>query len=105
MEIIESSKELESLINQAKEENKKLVVDFYADWCGPCKMLKPVLEEYSTKHANDTMVYKINADQSQDILAQYGVMSLPTLIVFQNGAESKRSVGYAPLEKIEEIIK
>ena len=64
---------------------KTILVDFYADWCGPCRMLAPVLEEASTKF--DTEIIKVNVDEHEEIAKKYGVMSIPTLIVFENGTE------------------
>lgn len=75
------------------------VVDFYADWCGPCKMLGPVLEEL------DNNVLKINVDSHESLATEFGVMSIPTICFFKNGELKNRVVGFRNKEEIEEIIK
>ncbi|MBE5888049.1 MAG: thioredoxin [Lachnospiraceae bacterium] len=69
------------------------MVDFYADWCGPCKMLAPTIEEIASDRT-DILVGKINVDETPDLAAKYGVMSIPTVIVFKDGVEVARSVGF-----------
>lgn len=72
--------------------SRPVLVDFYADWCGPCKMLAPVVEQISAE--NDAFdVVKLNVDDAPDLAARYGVMSIPTLIVFKGGEAAARSVG------------
>lgn len=70
-----------------------VLVDFYADWCGPCKMMSPIIEELATELKGKGKVGKINIDQNQDLAIKYGVMSIPTLIIFKEGKETKRFVG------------
>ena len=77
-----------------------VLVDFYADWCGPCKMIAPILEEME-----DASIYKINVDEEQDLAMQYGIMSIPCLISFKDGKEYKRSVGLVEKETISELLK
>ena len=77
-----------------------VLVDFYADWCGPCKMIAPILEEIE-----DASIYKINVDEEQDLAMQYGIMSIPCLISFKDGKEYKRSVGLVEKETISELLK
>ena len=79
----------------------KWIVDFSVVWCGPCRMMEPVLEELAEKHN----VLKVDIDAFSDLTVKYGVMSVPTLIFFENGVEKNRSVGYKSLEKIEEFMK
>ena len=76
-----------------------VLVDFYADWCGPCKMLSPVVDEISLERS-DVSVCKVNVDKSTDLAGKYNVMSIPTLIVFRNGKETTRLIGYKPKEAI-----
>lgn len=75
------------------------VVDFYADWCGPCKMLGPVLEEL------DNNVLKINVDNHEDLATEFGVMSIPTICYFKDGELRNRTVGFRNKDEIEEIVK
>lgn len=80
---------------------EKVLVDFYADWCGPCKMLAPVLESVT----NDIKVVKVNVDKHNDLAREYGVMSIPCLILFDGCKEIKRNVGFMPESKLKEFIK
>lgn len=82
----------------------KVVVDFFATWCGPCKMLGPVFEELSTE-INDIKFVKVDIDEHEDLCRKYKVMSVPTLIVFDNGKEMKRNIGFIPKDKLKEFIK
>lgn len=80
--------------------SKDYLVDFYADWCGPCKMLGPVLETIE-----NIDVIKINVDDNQEIAQKYGVMSIPTLICFKNGKEYSKEIGFRNKTEIEEMTK
>lgn len=82
----------------------KVVVDFFATWCGPCKMLGPVFEELSTE-INDIKFIKVDIDEHEDLCRKYKVMSVPTLIVFDKGKEIKRNIGFIPKDKLKEFIK
>ncbi len=75
------------------------LVDFYADWCGPCKMIAPIVEEIANERA-DINVGKVNVDDDGTLAMKYGVVSIPTLIVFKNGKEQSRIVGYRPKDAI-----
>lgn len=83
--------------------NNKVIVDFYADWCGPCKMLSPVLEKISEEENID--IVKINVDNEQELAREYGIMSIPTLIVFENGKEINKNIGLCSKQDIKEMIK
>ena len=78
-------------------------VDFYANWCGPCKMLKPILEEVATGNKNIKIV-SINVDEAESIAISYGVSSIPCVIKFSNGVEGNRSIGFKTKDEIEEFI-
>ena len=75
------------------------LVDFYADWCGPCKMIAPIVEEIAAER-NDITVGKVNVDDDSAIAIKYNVSSIPTLIVFKDGVETARIVGFRPKEDI-----
>ncbi len=80
----------------------KVLVDFYADWCGPCKMLAMEIEKVASEI--DIDIVKVNVDEEEEIARRYGVMSIPTLILFENGQELKKTIGFMPKEKIKEFI-
>lgn len=80
---------------------ERVLVDFYADWCGPCKMLGPVLSKVS----DSIKVLKVNVDSNQDLAREYGVMSIPCVVLFEDGKEVKRSVGFVSEAKLREFIK
>ncbi len=81
----------------------KAIVDFYATWCGPCKMLSPIFEELSNEISNVDFI-KVDVDKHEDLCKEYKVMSIPTLIIFENNKEIKRFVGFIPKEKLKEFI-
>ena len=79
---------------------KPVLVDFYADWCGPCQMMGPVIEEIAEELKEKAKVGKINVDENPDIALEYNVMSIPTLIIFKDGKEIKRFVGVTDKEEL-----
>ena len=80
---------------------EKVLVDFYANWCGPCRMLSPELEKIS----DEIKILKVNVDEHQDLAKYYGVMSIPCIILFEDGKEIKRNIGFMPEGKLREFIK
>ena len=94
----------ENFQKEVLESDKKVLVDFYADWCGPCKRLSPIIEEIAGEEEQVKFV-KLNIDDAQDIAIEYQVMSIPTLVIFENGKEVNRSVGLIDKEKLKELIK
>ena len=93
----------ENIKKEVLEESKTVVIDFNADWCGPCKMLAPVLEEIAKENTNTKFV-KINVDDAQDLAMEYIVMSIPTLVVIKNGKEVNRVVGLVNKSELMGII-
>ena len=85
--------------NEIIENTGLALVDFYADWCGPCKMLSPIIDEIAEERT-DITVGKVNVDENNSLAAKYNVMSIPTIIIFKNGKEQTRVVGVRPKEDI-----
>jgi thioredoxin 1 len=81
-----------------------VLVDFYAEWCGPCKMAEPVLEELSESYKDKVLFVKVNVDENQ-IPSKYGVMSIPTTILFKDGNEMDRQTGFGGKQVFEDLIK
>lgn len=79
---------------------KKVLVDFNANWCGPCRMLKPILEDLSTKYN----IVSVNIDEEEELAENYNISSIPCLVLFENGKEIKRNIGFIPEEEIESFI-
>lgn len=86
------------------QSDKKVLVDFYADWCGPCKMLSPIIDEVAEENT-DIKVVKVNVDDAQNLAMKYQVMSIPTLVVIKNGEEVNRSVGLIDKAQVLNLIK
>ena len=82
-----------------------VLVDFWATWCGPCRMLAPLIEEIANEYAGKVKVGKVNVDDERELALEYGVSSIPTVMVFQNGEVKQTSVGYRPKEEIEQLLK
>lgn len=82
----------------------KVLVDFYAEWCGPCKMLSPVVDELS-EELKDVNFYKLNVDESDEVVRKYSVMSIPTLLIFENGELKNTSVGFKSKDELKEMLK
>ena len=82
-----------------KNQEKPVLLDFYADWCGPCRMVGPIVEQIADER-EDIIVGKINVDENPELASQFGVMSIPTLVVLKNGEIANQSVGALPKAKI-----
>jgi thioredoxin 1 len=81
-----------------------VVVDFWAEWCGPCRMISPALEEISNSLNGKVKIVKLNVDENPSTAAKYGIMSIPTLMLFKDGQLASRQVGAAPKQKLEQWI-
>ena len=97
MNVIEVTNE--TFENEVLKSDKPVLVDFNADWCGPCQMLKPTVEQIAEER-DDIKVVSVNIDENDDLAYDYNVSSIPCLVVFKDGAEQKRSVGMKPKSEI-----
>ncbi|WP_182200385.1 thioredoxin [Paraliobacillus salinarum] len=91
-----------SFINDTRD--GLVLVDFWATWCGPCKMIAPVLEEIDAEMSDTVKIVKLDVDENQETAAKHGVMSIPTLLLFKNGEVVDQVVGYQPKEALEALI-
>ncbi|MEC2076837.1 thioredoxin [Metabacillus fastidiosus] len=91
--------------NFSTETNEGVVlVDFWAPWCGPCKMIAPVLEELDQELAGKAKIVKVDVDENQETAGKYGVMSIPTLLVLKDGEVVDKAVGFQPKEALAEVV-
>ena len=91
-------------IDEVSKSNENVLVDFYANWCGPCRMLRPVLESVA-KENKDIKILSIDVDEAENLAREYEVISIPCLILFKDGKEVNRSVGLKSIDDIESMIK
>ena len=93
----------ENFDSEVLKEEGTVLIDFWATWCGPCRMLSPIVDEVASEHP-DVKVGKINVDEQPELAQQFGIMSIPTLLVFKNGEKVQESVGLIPKEKVEALL-
>ena len=93
----------ENFKNEVLDSDKPVLLDFYADWCGPCRMVGPIVSEIADER-NDIKVGKINVDEQSELSAQFGVMSIPTLVVIKDGKVVNKAVGARPKDDILDML-
>jgi len=103
MEVIKLNKD--NFNKEVIEADKLVLVDFYADWCGPCKMMSPIIDKIAEENSENVKVCKLNVDESQDLAMEYNVMSIPTLIMFKDGNIVDTMIGLQAKEEIVEKMK
>ncbi|NQZ82145.1 MAG: thioredoxin [Colwellia sp.] len=99
--IIEVSSE--QFVSEVEQHSGKVLVDFYAPWCGPCKMIAPVVEQISTEFS-ELKVVKVNADNAQELMAKFGIRGIPTLLLIDNGEVIATKVGAASVSQVREFV-
>ena len=95
----------ENFASEVLASQKPVVVDFWATWCGPCRMIAPVLEELAEKYEDKLTVCKVNVDEEMELAVKFSVASIPTLLVFKGGEMVAKTLGYMDLEKVEGWLK
>lgn len=90
--------------DEVENSSAPVLVDFWAVWCGPCRMIAPIVEELASEYEGRVKVGKLNVDENQALAAKYGVMSIPTLLVFKGGQPVERIIGFAPKKELKARI-
>ena len=89
--------------DEVMRSDKPVLIDFFANWCGPCRMLRPTLEQISDER-NDVIAAAVNIDENPELADMFGITSIPCVILFKNGAEADRSIGLVPKESLEALL-
>ena len=100
-EVILNTKNFSEEINNT---DKLVLIDFFATWCGPCKMIAPIISEISEEFNNKVKVGKVNVDEEKELAIKYGISSIPTLVIFKDGKIAKTLIGFRPKEEIKEVL-
>ncbi len=91
--------------SEVLKSDKPVLVDFWAEWCGPCKMLSPTIAQIAEENADKIKVGKVNVDDEGELAQKYGIVSIPTVILFKNGEEAQKSIGFVSKEALEAMFK
>jgi thioredoxin 1 len=91
--------------NEVEESKLPVLVDFWAEWCGPCRMVSPVIDALGKKYQGKIKVVKVNVDENQDLAGKFGIMSIPTIMLFNNGRLIDSAIGAAPADYFEKFLK
>ena len=94
----------ENFEQEVLKSDKPVLIDFWAQWCGPCRMLSPTISEIAEEYKDKVKVCKVNVDEEQELAAQFGVMSIPTMILFKGGEAAGKLVGAMPKEEILKVL-
>lgn len=94
-----------SFSDEVLSSNLPVLIDFWAPWCGPCRMLSPIVDEVAKDHPTDLKVVKINIDEEPELAGEFGVMSIPTLVLMKNGKVTASAVGVRPKQQIEAMLR
>ena len=94
----------ENFEDEVLNSDKTVLVDFWAVWCGPCRMLAPAIEEIARDYEGSVKVGKINVDEQPELANMFGIASIPTVMIFKNGEVTNTSIGYVPKEKLESLL-
>ena len=94
----------ETVTNEVLEQTKLVLVDFWAEWCGPCKQIAPTLEELAEKYSENLSVCKVDVDANRELALQYNVRSIPSLMIFKNGEMVDSLIGAVSLEELEDLV-
>ena len=95
----------ETFTNEVLEQTKLVLVDFWAEWCGPCKQLAPLVEEIAKEHKDEITVCKMDVDNNRDTAASYGIRSIPTLMIFSNGELIGTEIGALTKQQLDEFVR
>ncbi len=102
--IMTTSVNSETFTSEVLEQTKLVLVDFWAEWCGPCKQIAPTLEELAEKYSENLSVCKVDVDSNRELALQYNVRSIPSLMIFKNGEMVDSLIGAVSLEELEDLV-